>query len=319
MRRGRTLALAAAGLMLLPGQASAAPTVAISGVTVSGGTGSVTGTAAFQAITAAQSVVSEESVFSNGSVPAAVADAIGMHLTDATITPLANGGGLRFTWHLLSMPDQVPPEGLRYVWAFQIGTNVYQLQAKSSNVASVSTLEDPVGTAQRATQVNNWFQLRGACVGAYLGAPVNGCYHLAYLTGSFDVANKQVTINLPYETKDQIGRLVAPDFKPGAVVVDNAGTNTAGMVIAASGQAGVSNTTSSRYINGILPYYTAPQVSLGVASASAEPLTVTYGSPTTLSGGTFTGTVSGLTATKNTVFARACNGVECTYTSFKAL
>jgi hypothetical protein len=81
----------------------------------------------------------------------------------------------------------------------------------------------------------------------------------------------------------------------------------------------VSNTTSSRYINGVLPYYTAPQVSLGVAAAGAEPLTVTYGTAATLNGGTFNGTVSGLTAAKNTVFARACNGVECSYTSFKAL
>ncbi|MGH2692176.1 MAG: hypothetical protein ACRDHM_06700 [Actinomycetota bacterium] len=277
----------------------------------------MTGTATFEAITTAQTVVSEESTFSNGSVPAQVADAIGMHLTDATITPIANG--LRFTWHLLSMPEQVPPEGLRYVWAFKIGTSLYQLQAKRTNLASVSTTEDPVGTIQHAAENNSYFQLRGACVAQYQGAPVNGCYHLAYLPGSFDPANKKVTMDMPFETKDAIGRVVAPDFKPGAVVVDNAGENTAGMVIAASAQAGVSNTSSSRYINGILPFYTAPQISLGVAAPGAAAETVTYSSPATLNGGTFNGTVTGLTTAKNTVYAQACYGTQCSYTSFKAL
>lgn len=320
MTRVRPLvALAIAGVMLLPGAATAAPTVSITGVTVTGGTGSVTGTASFEAITAAQTVVSEDESTFGGAAPgnSAAGDAIGLDIQNATITPIANG--LRFSWIMASMPAEVPPEGVRYTWSFKIGSNMYQLQAKRTNVVSVSTTEDPVGTAQHHAANKNAFELRGACVAAYQGAPINGCYHLAWLNGSFDIPNKTVTMDMPFETKDSIGRLVAPDLKPGAVLVDNGGENTAGMVIAASAQAVVSNTQTSQFINGIKSYYVGPQVSLGVAAPNQDPVTVTYSSTGTLNGSTFNGTVSGLTAAKNTVYARACNGTECSYTSFKAL
>jgi hypothetical protein len=321
MRRVRPLvALVAAVVLFVPGQASAAPTVTITGVTVSGGTGSVTGTAAFEAITAPQSVKGEETVIVSGNVGGGPAgDAAGLDLQDATIQPLANGTGLRFTWIVSQMPNEVPPEGVRYNWSFKIGPTLYQLEAKRTNLASVSTLEDPIGHAQHFASNQPAFRLRGACVANYMGSPANGCYHLAYLPGSFDIAGKKITIDMPFETKDSIGRLVAPDFKPGATVVDNGGENTAGMAIAASFQAVVSNTASSQYINGYSPFYIGPQVALGVANAGTAPEAVTYSSAGTLNGGTFNGSVSGLTATKNTVYARACNGIECSYTSFKAL
>jgi hypothetical protein len=321
MRRVSPLvALLATVALFIPGQASAAPAVTITGVTLNGGTGSVTGTAAFEAITAAQSVVSDESTF-GGAAPgnSAAGDAIGLDIQNGTITPIANG--LRFTWIMGSMPAQVPPEGVRYVWAFKIGNNTYQLQAKRTNMASVNTVEDPMGHINQLAAQKNFFQLRGACVENYTNTPqpVNGCYHLAWLNGSFDVANKSVSMDMPFETKDQIGRLVAPDFKPGAVLVDNGGTFTAGMVIAASAQAAVSNTQTSQFINGVKSYYIGPQITLGVAAAGTAPETVTYNAPTTLNGGTFNGTVSGIAGAKNTVFARACNGTECSFSSFKAL
>jgi hypothetical protein len=307
-------------VILLPGTASAHVEVAITGVTVDGGTGSVTGTAAFEAITAAQSVAGEESTNTGGAAGGSAAgDAAGLDLQDATIEPLANGTGLRFTWIVSQMPDQVPPEGVRYNWSFNIGTTLYQLEAKRTNVASVSTLEDPIGHAQHFASNQNAFRLRGACVANYMGSPANGCYHLAYLPGSFDIAGKKISIDMPFETRDSIGRLVAPDFKPGAILVDNGGTNTAGMVVAASFQAVVSNTISSQYINGISPYYIGPQVALGVGAPNLAPEGVTYTSAGTLNGGTFNGTVTGLTTAKNTVYARACNGIECSYTSFRAL
>lgn len=320
MRRVRPLvALAIAGVMLLPGAVTAAPTVSITGVTVSGGTGSVTGTTAFEAVTTAQSVVNPDESTFGGAAPGAspVGDAAGLDIQNATITPIANG--LRFSWIMGSMPAEVPPEGVRYTWAFKIGSSMYQLQAKRTNVLGVSTTEDPVGTAQHHAANQNAFELRGACVAEYQGAPVNGCYHLAWLNGSFDVANKTVSIDLPFETKDAIGRVVAPNFKPGATLVDNGGENTAGMVISASFQAVVSNTNTAQFINVIMPYYVGPSVVLGVAAASADPASVTYSSPGVLNGSTFNGTVSGLTASKNTVFARACNATECSYTTFKAL
>jgi hypothetical protein len=322
MGRVRLVALATAGLLLLPGHASAAPTVSISAVTVTGSTGAVTGTASFAPITAPQSVTVDKTI-AGGAAPAAVPawDAAGLDLRGATIEPVVNG--LKFTWILNSMPPQVPPEGVRYTWGFQIGTRTYQLQAKRTNLASATTAEDPLGHVQQAAAQKEFFQLRGSCVAAYPqdGSPIAGCFHLAFLAGSFDVANKKVTMTLPYETKDAIGRLVAPDFKPGAVLTntDAASAGTAGMTIGAGFQAAVSNTSTTRYINGIDPYYVGPQVSLAVGAANAEPSALTYGAPATLSGTGFSGTVTGLTAAKNTVFARACNGTECTFTSFKAL
>ena len=324
MKRGRSLvALAAAGLMLVPGQASAAPTISISGVTVNAGSGSVSGTATFDPITTPQSVVGEYVTLGGGAVgTSAVGDAAGLKLTGATITPIA--GGLRFTWLLESMPAQVPPEGVRYTWAFKIGTRVFQLQAKRTNMASITTLEDPMGHINRLKDQKDFFQLRGSCVSNYFGTPeealvVAGCYHLAFLNGAFDVANKTVTVDLPYNTKDAIGRSVAPEFVPGAVLVDNGGESTANMVISAAFQAALNTSDTARFINGIDPYYTAPQVVLGVASPNQDPSAVTYSAPGILSGSTFSGTVSGLTASKNTVYARACSGTECSYSTFKAL
>jgi hypothetical protein len=313
MRRVSPLvALAVAALLLLPGQASAAPTVSISGVTVTGGSGAVTGTASFEAITEALSVGGTNTNWAN----AAVADAAGINLVDAKIAPLANNAGLRFIWELSALPAQVLPEVVRYTWSFKIGTNQYQLQAKRTNLASITTAEDPVNHIQQAAAQKEFFQLRGACVTSYEGAPVSGCYHLAFLNGSIDVAGKKVTMDLPYLAKDEIGRVVTPDFKPGVAIEAN---ETAGMSITAAFQAVVGNTATSDYTNGWSPYYAGPQVSLAVAAAGVDASTLTYGAPVTLSASGFSGTVSGLTAAKNTVFARACSGLDCSYTSFKAL
>lgn len=324
MRRVRPLvALAIAGLTLLPGAVSAAPEVSITGVTVTAGTASVSGTATFAPITSPQSVIGENVVFGGGAVgTSAAGDTAGLKMTDATITPIA--GGLRFRWLLESMPSQVPPEGVRYTWAFKIGSRVFQLQAKRTNMASITTLEDPMGHINRLKDQKDFFQLRGSCVANYFGTPEGapataGCYHLAFLNGSFDVANKTVTVDLPFETKDSVGRLVAPEFKPGAILEDNAGESTAGMVLSAAFQAVLNTSDTARSINGIDPYYVGPQVVLGAAGPNQDPSAVTYSAPGVLNGSSFTGTVSGLTASKNTVYVRACNGTECSYSSFRAL
>ena len=314
MKRARSLVLLAAVIgTMLPGPASAAPSVAITGVTVTGGTGAVTGTAAFEAITAAVSVGGTNTNWGPAQA-APLAEAAGINMVDAKIAPLPNG--LRFIWELSNLPAQIPPEVVRYTWSFKIGSNQYQLQAKRTNLASITTAEDPVNHVQQAANQKEFFQLRGACVTSYEGLPTSGCYHLAFLNGSFDIAGKKVTMDLPYQTKDEIGRVVAPDFVPGAVIEAN---ETAAMSITAAFQAVVGNTTTSDYTNGWSSFYAGPQVTLGVAAASAEPETVTYSSPGSLNGGTFNGTVTGLTASKNTVFARACYGTECSYSSFKAL
>jgi hypothetical protein len=138
-----------------------------------------------------------------------VAEAAGIDLVDAKVLPLPDGSGLRFIWEVSNLPAQVPPEGVRYNWSFTAGGAQFQLQAKRTNLASVTTTEDPVGYVQQVSK-GDFFQLRGACQTSYQGTPAAGCYHLAFLKGAFDVANKQVSIDVPYQTRDSIGRLSPP-------------------------------------------------------------------------------------------------------------
>jgi hypothetical protein len=310
--------------MLLPGTASAAPTVAISGVTVTGGSAAVTGTVSFEPITTPQSVIKASSVWARGAFTTTDAGAAaGLQLTDATLTPISNG--LRFTWHVSSLPEQVPPEVARYAWAFQIGGRIYQFIAKRTNLVTISVAEDPLGHVQRLASQKPFFQLRGNCSGAYLGAPLNGCAHLGFVEGGLDSVNKKIWVDLPYEAKDAVGRVMVPEFRPGAVLDEYAGAFTGSTAVSASLQYGaLSHPTASVHVtqsvNGISSYYTAPQVALAAGAANLEDFSgVTFNSLATISSGTFSGTVNGLTATKNTVYARACHGTQCTYTSLKAL
>lgn len=229
-----------------------------------------------------------------------LSDTLGMALTGATIETLADS--LRFTWVLESLPAEVPPEGIRYTWSFGVDGRQYQLQAKRSNLVSSTTAEDPVGHAQQAGQ--DFFQLRGACDAQYLGTPISGCYHLAFLDGEFDIENGTVSMDVPFETTDAIGRLVAGDIKPGASLV---AVETAAMSIAASAQVFVSNTLSSNYLNGWKTYH-VDRVELGVGTADDAPKSWTAAEMAR--DRTFTGTVSGLTST-DTVYARACAGATC--------
>lgn len=292
-----------AGLAALP--AGAAPSLAITSAVRDGATAAVSGTAAFAPITEAQSVQGTDTEFAD----LAVAQAAGIDLTDAKIAPLEDGSGLRFIWQLSSMPAQVPPEGIRYTWSFRVGETQFQLQAKRTNLVSITTAEDPVGHAKQAT-VGDYFQLRGACVTNYEGTPTAGCYHLAFLKGKFDTAAKTVSMDLPFQTRDAIGRLVAPEFKPGVLLEENL---TANMSIVAAFQAVVGNTYTSDYITGWNPYYVGPRVDLAVGPANAAPEALTFTTPATLTDGTFSGTVSGLTGSATTVFARGCNGTQCSY------
>jgi hypothetical protein len=289
--------------------AGAAPSVAITEVVRNGALATVTGTAAF---TPSADAVDVGGTNTNlGPAQAAEArGAAGLDLTKGLIQPLADGSGLRFIWQVTNLPDQVPPEGVRYTWALAIGGRQFQLQAKRTNMTSVTTAEDPVNHVQALAANSGFFQLRGACVASYEGAPINGCYHLAFLRGGFDTAKDQVYIDWPYETRDEIGRLVAPEFKPG-VTLDEA--QSAGMSIAAGLQAVASTAQVSDFINGWTPYFVGKVVQVGVGAANANPTSVAYTTSATLSGDTFTATVGGLSAAKNAVFVRACSTLECSY------
>lgn len=209
------------------------------------------------------------------------------------------------------MPPEVPPEGVRYTWAFSVNGAQFQLQAKRLNLASITTAEDPVGHALQAANQRDFFQLRGACTNEYQGAPIAGCFHLAFLDGQFDVDGNRVVIDLPYETRDNIGRIVAAEFTPGSVLLES---RSAGMSIAGAFQAVVSNTTVSNFINNWEPYYTAPVVDLAADRSSRNAAFVNYSTRAELAAdGTWIGTVSGFGGANDTVFARACHGAVCAF------
>lgn len=305
MRKGLLrLGLLAGLFALIATSALAAPSVAIGSVSVSGGVATVDGTVSFPAISGAQSVGG----FDTDLDPPEAGQAGGLDLVDAAIEPIT--GGLRFTWITSGMVlPAVPAEVVRYNWSFKIGNNQYQLQAKTSNLSSVTLLDDPTG---HVTHAGASFQLRASCTPNYFGTPapvpaVSGCPHVAWLSGNFDTANGVVTIDLPF------GQSYASDFVSGATLVE---LQNAGMSITASFQAAVSNTLVSDYINGWNPYYVGSRVDLGVTDGLTSPDAATYTAGATVTGGTFSGTVGGVSGANDTVVARACNGAECAYASF---
>ena len=306
-----TLGLVA--VLALP--AGAAPSVAITSAVRSGTSASVSGTVSFPPSADPVSVGGVNTNFGPAQaapVAGPASENAGFDLVDARIAPLADGSGLRFIWQLKSLPDQVPPEGVRYAWGLSIAGKPYQLQAKRTNMSSITTVEDPVNHVQQLASQKGFFQLRGACVAAYEGAPVNGCYHLAFLNGGFDTAKDQVFIDWPYSTKDEIGRVVAPDFKPGVVLEP---FESAALSISAGLQGVVTNTTLSDFINGWTPYYAGKVVQVGVGAETAKPESVNYSTAAALSGDAFAATVNGLSDKAPAVFVRACSALECSYAS----
>lgn len=302
------IAIAAAALLLLAAlPAGAEPGVTITSAEGNGSTATVAGTATFEVADGPIDVGGSIAGFAN----ADAAKALGISLTGAEIEILDDG--LRFIWHVEDLPEQVPPEGIRYTWSFVAADRSYQLQAKSSNLASVTTTEDPVGHAQQAASAEPWFQLRGACQGSYQGTGVAGCYHLAFLEGEFDAANDTVTMEMPFDTRDSIGRLVGEGFSRGVAVTAN---ETAGASLTAALQAVVSTTATGSFLNGWDTVYTGPSVAAfaGKSGQKAPPFGAEW-QPLDLdeATGAFSGTVTGLSAANDTVVVRACNVTTCTF------
>lgn len=293
-----TGAVVAASAALLAGQALAAPgSITIGGVSVSGGTVTATGTAAFTPDAAgAVDVGGTATPFA-----AAQAAPAGVDLKKGMIQPLADGKGLRFVWQLSALPAAVPPEGVRFNWSFNAGGKVFQLQAKRTNLASVTMLDDAPGHVTALTR-NGFFQIRGNCTANYPQAPspVSGCPNIAFVTGAFDTAKAQVTMDVPYG--------VVPEIKAGAILTE---AQTAGSSIVAGFQAGVSTTATGSFINGWNAYVAgqAVQVATGVADDDPASLAYTTG---TLTGTAYTASTA-VTDGADTVFVRACEGVTCTY------
>lgn len=309
VKRSLKLLPLAAATMLAMGSASATPSVSITGVDGS----TLSGTAEFPPL-GAESVITEFTDFSSfqptgaDDLPPEAAQALGLDLTDALIEPIV--GGLRFTWVLDTPIEVIPPEGLRYNWSFTVGGEAYQLQAKLTNMGSLTTVEAPEAHVNQLTSGEPFFQLRGRCTASYEGTPVAGCYHLTFLDGAFDLEGGKISIDLPY------GLEVAPDIREGATLVE---AQSAGMSITASLQAVVSNATISAYFNGWGQYATAPTVSANrvpeVPLTDGEPdyTFVNFDDTMTISeNGTWSGAVDG---TGSVYVARACHGATCSYTS----
>ncbi len=309
MRRNALWASAAAILVIaLAAPAHATGNIAISSVTSGTEATTVSGLVTFPDAGDPHSVGGFKTV---GPAVEDVAGEAGLDLIDATIGPLPDDSGLRFTWHLSSLPAVVPPEGVRYTWALSIDGTVFQLQAKRTNIVSSTTAEDPVGHAQHLASGNDFFQLRGACQDTYLGTPIAGCYHLAFLEGGFDSDAGTVWIDVPYRTTDSLGRIVAPGFEPGVVIE---AVETAGMSIAASPQVFVSNAPSSVYLNDWDPYFVGGQVHLAASDFGEPAPFAPYTDRAEVDGSSFTGTTVPV-ETGWTVYARGCNGAACVYAS----
>lgn len=305
MKRSLKLLPLAAVTMLVAGQASAAPSISLASFDAQ--TSILSGTAAFPAL-------GEESVVTAFSdrvdfqptgaddLPPEVAQAAGLDLADALIAPI--DGGLRFIWQLSTPIEVIPPEGLRYNWSFTVGGQAYQLQAKRTNMVGTTTVDAPQAHVEHLATGENFFQLRGRCTSSYMGTPIAGCFHLAFLEGSFDDAAGRIMIDLPYGTS------FAPDVVEGVTIVE---AQSAGMSISASLQAAVSNTLVSSYINGWGQYATAPSVSANRVAAGTDPSFAAYDDAMTLAGdGSFSGAVDGA---GDLIVARACHGATCTYAS----
>jgi hypothetical protein len=238
------------------------------------------------------------SVDPTGDAPAG-AD-VGADLTGARVhQPDAGDARLVFEWTVNNLPQPLPPEGVRYVWTFGVEGKQYQLQAKLTNLASTTEVDDPAG---HPTHLGRSFQLRGNC-GTLVA--INNCPHLTWLDGQFDPAAKTIRIFLP------IGAPYAPEVKPGALL-----SPAGAPPIYAAYQAVVSN--SSTWDEGELVdegTYTVPgrTVALGIAPAGADPDKVEFGPAEPVSGNAFSGSLAtaGRPAGTYDVFARACFGTAC--------
>jgi hypothetical protein len=280
------------------------PSVELTEVVVEGGSATVSGLAVFADTSQPQDVGGH---VTKGFAEPELSAPLGIDLQRGTIATLTDeageASGLRFTWELSSLPPVVPPEVVRYTWAFSVDGEQYQLQAKSSNLVGTTTVDEPAG--HLGNVASDYFQLRGRCEAAYMGTPVSGCYHLTFLEGAFDSGAGTVTIDLPFgehggATIDEGSSLVAAE--------------SATMSIGAAAQAAVSNTSTSNYINGWRTYQIAPSVELG-AGRPGTTAGVAWSPAELAEDGTFSGTVTGLTGTNTTIHARACSGVVCTLTA----
>ncbi|HYH27744.1 MAG TPA: plastocyanin/azurin family copper-binding protein [Actinomycetota bacterium] len=255
----------------------------------------------------------------DGPVAADLADDTGVDLLSAhAYQPDPNRGELIFEWKLTGLPASGSlPEAIRYTIPFKIGSNQYQIQAKLTNNASLTLVDDPAGHVANSGKA---FQLRGNCTTNWNGTGSANCPHISWLSGQFDAANKTVRVRVP------LG--ITPDFAPGKALVRNDSSNAGLNLISASYQAvvtlagttGDEMTFGSDELESFSYAIPSKQVRLGIAPAGTDPASVAYtGSATVGQNGAFTGTlpIAGLAAGSYDVYAEACFAAKCAVRSVR--
>jgi hypothetical protein len=322
MRSSRTLIAAiAAGLFLVPtGAALAAgdpgPTPSsVSGLAarVSGAAVTVSGAAAFGGESPVVVGTDNAGDGPTHAVNAQIDTATGVDLLSADVSqPDPAKQQLVFRWHVAGLPQTgAVPEITFYRWGLQVnGTTNYVLQAKFSNVLSLTWLDDQSGPP---THIGGTFQLRGGCGPQTVGGqqlPLNNCHSLAFLTGGFDPATNTVKFVLP------LGQSYDKDIVPGAVLTPF-NYDTQPIVAGYGVLAANANTEDGMdWDTDAVPQYVipSPAVSLAIAPAGTAPSAVTFSTAATLAAdGSFTGSLAttGLAHGAYAVFAKACFGANC--------
>lgn len=285
------------------------PRIALHEVASSEAGATVTGTATFGRTVGPVDVGGTRTASALGGSPAG--EAMGLGLTDASISRVPRG--LQFTWRVSQMPPIVPPEGVRYTWFFTLGGRRYGIFATRTHLANPSNVtQGPVESAWSLPDAHFGLQLNGV---PYPTQQLSS-YQLASLDGHIDVADRRITVTLPYETRNRAGLVVLPDFKPGSLLLPD----PVGLGIDARPlNYNPALSTTSVQINGWNPYFVGPQFALALGSEGADPAALDYSITVAAEhDGSFTATLAGLTGGNDTVYARACNATTCTYTSRRA-
>lgn len=219
-----------------------------------------------------------------------------INLVDALMESTPDG--INFTWLLDNLAAPPPPEGVRYTWSFAIDDATFQLQAKTTNLGSVTLADDPAG---HVTNAGASFQVRGNCVAEYLGTPVANCPHIGWVEGAFNTSDNTVTMFVPYGFHEAI--------QPGVVVVEH---QTASASVSANFQAVISNNTTGSQINAwAKPFSAGLVVYVSAASADTDLDKLKGGVPVELNeDGSFSGEIE--LEDDEVAFVRACTGFTCT-------
>lgn len=104
------------------------------------------------------------------------------------------------------------PEGFRFLWAFNVDGTDYRLTVKSADIGKPDVLAGESNERVGRVDATGHFRLEGNCeTGESIGVlqPIN-CEPLAYLTGTFDTAEKAFTFPVPMKlVKAKTGSVIA--------------------------------------------------------------------------------------------------------------